>query len=108
VIASTTTVDERQALEDMVQSHGWAIFQAHVAKVWGPEAFESAVARALAECPPDEERALTSRIHDTFKGVRATLKWPEEQLKALKAGADRQKAVAADPFALFRRGPKTK
>lgn len=83
----------------MLQSEGWQIFMDHVRQAWGPDAFETAIDRVLAETPPDQELAVTSRMRDTFKGVRADLRWPEERVRVLTDGTSK----GMDPFAKFRR-----
>jgi hypothetical protein len=94
---------ERTALEDMLRSEGWAIFTAHMGIAWGPEAYERAIDGELEKNrDPMDEIAITRRIRDTYKGVRASLLWPTERVKALKD----TKSGRSDGFAGFRRGPR--
>lgn len=97
-----TPESERAALEDLLQSEGWAIFTAHMGAAWGPEAYERQIDAALDGAPTDDEPAITRRIRDTFKGVRASLKWPEERVRTLKDA----KAQEPQGFERFMRRPK--
>lgn len=102
--ADLTPEAERTALEDMLRSDGWVVFQRHMAARWGAEEYERTVDAALeAKHDPVDEIAITRRIRDTFKGVRASMKWPEERVKALK---DAPKETLTDRFAGLRRGPR--
>ena len=93
---------ERQALIDMLRSDGWAIFAKHMAEAWGPAAYEHWIDKELDKPhDPVDEIAITRRIRDTFKGVRVSLKWPEERVKALT------ETKPAGVFDGFRRGPRT-
>lgn len=95
---------ERTALEDMLQSEGWAIFTAHMDKAWGADAFEHHIDTELKkEGDPMNEIAITRRIRDTFKGVRASLKWPKDRIDVLKQAPGH---TLMDQFAHLRRGPK--
>jgi hypothetical protein len=92
----------RQALEDMLRSDGWEVFESHMAIAWGAEAFERSVDQELEKNgDPMNEVAVTRRIRDTFKGVRASLKWPEEQIRKLKDGTP----VEPKGFERFMRRP---
>lgn len=99
---------ERRALEDLLQSDGWKLFAAHMATAWGPEEYERKLDALLEAADtrgalsPDEEIALTRRVRDTFKGVRASMRWPEERVRQL-VDATKPKEGAFDRF---RRTPK--
>lgn len=97
-----TAEAERVALEDLLKSDGWQVFKAHMDLAWGAEEFERRVDSELDKerADPMQELAVTKRIRDTFKGVRASLKWPDERLRALKDGtATKPKGI----FGEFRR-----
>ena len=104
-LSDTMTATEQQhALTDLLESDGWKLYLEQVAERWGPEASEQAIDAALADCPPDEEKALVSRIRDTFKGVRAQVQWPAERVRSLKEGAAVEaKSVGSTLYAAFRR-----
>ena len=88
------------ALKDLVESDGWKLYLAHVAEAWGPEAFERALDQALDGADPADETAVTRRMRDTFKGVRADVTWPETTIAVLSKP---KASVVDDVFARFRR-----
>lgn len=95
---------ECAALEDLLRSEGWELYVAQMKAAWGPEAYERRLDDALdGNVAPTDELAITRRIRDTFKGVRATLAWPEERVRALKDGQRTVTAKAGDAFQQFRR-----
>lgn len=98
---------ERSALEEMLSSEGWGIYMEHVAKAWGAEACEEAMRKARGSVSPEEWPFESSRILDTFAGIRADLRWPEERVRVLKhapkKSADEMIGAA---FRQFRRGPE--
>ncbi len=91
---------ERTALKDLLESDGWAIFMRHMSEVWGHEACERAMREARKVCAPEEWPFESTRILDSFAGMRANVKWPEERVREL---SDPVKAKT-DVFAKFRRG----
>lgn len=95
---------ELEALKDLVASDGWQVLQEHLAQAWGPEAYERAIDGALAkDHDPSDEIAITRRIRDTFKGVRAEAAWVTTRIGELQAAVKRKHAPSVDPFAHVRR-----
>lgn len=101
-----TAESERAALEDMLASEGWGIYMEHVAKAWGAVACEDAMRKARGSVSPEEWPFESSRILDTFAGIRADLRWPEERVRALKQAPKKSADDGiASAFGRFRRGP---
>lgn len=98
---------ERQALEDLLRSDGWAVYVAHIAQAWGPGACEAALREARKIAAPEDWPFESSRILDTFAGMRANLRWPEERVRTLKGAPKKQPVEAAmERFQQFRRAPR--
>lgn len=101
---------ELEALKELVASEGWTILQEHVASAWGSEAFERTLEEELTkDRSMSDQLALTKRIQDTFKGVRAEARWVALrilQLEAVIAEAKKQHATPLDRYAEFRRVPR--
>lgn len=95
---------ERQALEDLLRSDGWAIVMEQMQSAWGAEAYERRLDDTLDGAKAEDELAITRRIRDTFKGVRASFKWPEERVRTLKAAPKQPGSGPA--YEQFRRGPR--
>lgn len=96
---------ELQALQELVTCDGWDVLQAHLDAAWGAEACLAAIDAALTKhVRPEDELAVTKRIRDTFKGVRAEAGWVKQRIAELETAV---KAKAATPtedrFAHLRR-----
>lgn len=98
---------EREALKAMVQSEGWHIFMAHMNAAWGPAACEAALREAKKLSPPDEWPFESTRILDSFAGMRASVRWPDERIRQLGEATKAASAKLVDTFAKLRRGPQT-
>jgi hypothetical protein len=97
---------ELQALKEMVAGEGWQIVQEHLESAWGDSACMAQIDRAIDKAAPEDELAITKRIRDTFKGVRAEARWVTQRIQELEDGikAKTTKSVV-DRFTGFRRGP---
>lgn len=95
---------ERTALQDMLQSEGWHLFKDMVLRLYGPEAFEQAIADVLQGTKPadliDTERAIVPQIQAAFKAARGVLELPKRRMDTLKE-APKPKTLL-DPRTLFR------
>lgn len=85
-----TPDEERQVLKDLVESDGWKLYMDQMSKAWGAEAFESRLSEELENAIAEERPALSSTMLATFKGVRASLRWPEERLRQIRDGVQPQ------------------
>ena len=101
---SEQTDHQIEALKDLVRSEGWRLFMAHMEQSWGHAACETALRDSRQKCAPEEWPFESSRILDTFAGMRASVKWPEEQIKTLQSS--KASRLVPDRFALLRRGPQ--
>jgi hypothetical protein len=109
MITAETRSHEAQleALKELAASEGWAIYQEHVAQAWGAEECLEQIDKALVGASPEEELAITKRIRDTFKGVRAEATWVSRRITALEAIVKEQRKPAlVDRFAGLRRVPR--
>lgn len=97
---------ERTALEDLLRSDGWAIYMAHITEAWGPEACEAALRESKKSAAPEEWPFESTRILDTFAGMRATVRWPEERLRMLNGAPKVATGPMSAAFQQFRRGPR--
>lgn len=94
---------EQQALKDLLESDGWAIYVRRGSSAWGPEACEQALREARKNADPAEWPFESMRILDTFAAMRAELSWPAERLRSLVSGEAVLRTKAADRFATLRR-----
>lgn len=110
VTDSRTPESELQALKDLVACDGWDLLRAHLDTAWGPEACLERIDAAIKDLRPGDELAelaVTKRIRDTFKGVRAEARWVEHRILELEAIVkERQKPSLVDRFAGLRRVPR--
>lgn len=111
IVAETLTPEsELQALQDLVACDGWDVLQTHLDRAWGAEACIEAIDKAIKDLRPGDELAelaVTKRIRDTFKGVRAESGWVTHRIQELQAiVAERKKPAILDRFAGFRRVPR--
>lgn len=100
---------ELQALKDLVASDGWQVVQAHVEQAWGDRACLDKIDEALAKGTAiEDELAVTKRIRDTFRGVRAEAAWVRRRITELEAivKAQRGRPAVFDRFAGLRRTPR--
>lgn len=97
---------ELQALKDLVACDGWDIYQAHIAHAWGADACIAAIDMAITNVTPDDELAVTKRIRDTFKGVRAEATWATQRIAELEGAIKHKPIATVDRFLQFRRGPR--
>ena len=75
------------ALQELVQSDGWSIYEAAMRTQWSAESYEAAVRKLYAEAQPgDDVTALVAQINATYEGMRKMLEWPREYIRSLKAG----------------------
>lgn len=101
---------ELQALKDLVESDGWKVLQAHVAQAWGDAACLQQIDATLAkDHDPGDEIAITRRIRDTFKGVRAEASWVRSRITELEGIVKDKKEARSfvDRFAGLRRVPRS-
>ncbi len=70
----------REALEEMVRTEGWRIFQAHAIREWKGEGFHSRIGTALKS--PDPLAAKV--VHETSLSIFRLLQWPADQIVDLK------------------------
>lgn len=96
---------ELQALQDLIACDGWDVLQEHLASAWGAEACLARIDDALTGVGPEDELAITKRIRDTFKGVRAEASWVKQRIAELEAAVKTRKASGSivDRFAHLRR-----
>lgn len=95
---------EKAALEDLLQSEGWQLFESAMREQWSATSFEAEIRQAMEEAPTGSDvTPIIGQINATYAGMRQMLDWPREQVRTLeKAPTARPK----DRFALFRRGPQ--
>jgi hypothetical protein len=97
---------ELQALKDLVVSDGWQVLQAHLETAWGSDACLAAIDQALLRAAPEDELAITKRIRDTFKGVRAEASWVTQRVSELETGLKHKPVSIVDRFLQHRRVPR--
>jgi hypothetical protein len=91
---------EREALDALVTSPGWALFEAHVEDMWGPRAYadriEASVGGARTEAESHERvTALTAQR----RAVRALAAWPRERVQTLALRTPDPYGEGANPYA---------
>lgn len=97
---------ELQALKDLVACEGWDILQAHLETAWGSDACLAQIDKTLEKAAPEDELAITKRIRDTFKGVRAEARWVLQRIAELEAALKDKRPSIADRFVNLRRVPR--
>lgn len=96
---------ELQALKDLVQSDGWQVLQAHLEQAWGDSACLDEIDKAIKGVDPIDELAVTKRIRDTFKGVRAEASWVTKRISELEGAIKKKPIAIVDRFKGLRRVP---
>lgn len=71
--------EEREDLEDMLQSKGWHVFESYVAKEWQGIGYYVRMNGVLTS-PKPEEAIL---IHKCSKEIVATMMWPKRRVAEL-------------------------
>lgn len=79
--SSNEIAEEREALEDMLQSKGWRVFESYVAKEWQGIGYYVRMNGVLTSAKPEE----AILIHKCSKEIVATVKWPERRVKELES-----------------------
>jgi hypothetical protein len=98
-----TAEEERQVLRDLLESDGWRLYIAQMGRAWGSEALEQQLSDELESAIADERQPITDTLLKTFRGVRRSLKWPEERLRQLTEGQTAAPAVLGKMHAAFKR-----
>lgn len=89
-----------EALTDLIGSHGFELFGAHVAREWGPSGMRFQQAVKDASQSQDAVLDLQKVIH-TQEAIWALMSWPKERIEQLRA----QRQPVHPMAALSRRGP---
>lgn len=71
--------EEREALEDMLQSKGWRVFESYVAKEWQGIGYYSRMNGVLSGKTPEE----AILIHKCSKEIISTVMWPKRRVVEL-------------------------
>lgn len=95
-------VNPADALHQMLQSDGFALFIGHVRSRWGNAAQLTRIKVALHEHPAGDHSALTQSVIGTADAIKELFAWPEEEIDRLRGQAG-QKAAPVDNFAQHRR-----
>lgn len=104
-----TPAAELAALTALVESDGWRLVRLHLDQAWSDAACLEQIDKALerGSHSAEEELAITRRIRDTFKGVRAEARWVEQRIADLKGALENAntRASIVDRFKGLRRVP---
>lgn len=94
---------EREELEALLDSPGWAVFHRYVQSEWGPggRAFESAAIAAADQTTNPNAIAHLQQIIASRREILRIVQWPGERLKALK---EAQPSLVTASVPLSRRG----
>lgn len=107
VTVPRTPLAEKAALEQMLESEGWAIFERAMRAHCSPEAFERDIREAAddSEKPtsPEDLALLVKQISATHSAMRQMIEWPRRQAAVLGTAPA---AKRLDPFARFRRSAR--
>ena len=81
---------ERAALQDLVQSDGWQVFERAMRERFSPERYEAEI-RELSEKDADPviTATLMKQINATYSAMRQMLDWPRARVKELDGGSRR-------------------
>ncbi len=71
--------EEREALEDMLQSKGWRVFESYVAKEWQGIGYYHRMNGVLSGKTPED----AILIHKCSKEIVTTVTWPKRRLAEL-------------------------
>lgn len=94
---------ERQALKELLESDGWAIYAQRGEEAWGSAACERALRESRKTTDPADWPFESTRILDTFEAMRAELRWPAERIRMIESGEKTLKQTVVDRFAHLRR-----
>jgi hypothetical protein len=80
---------EREDLEALVQSPGWARFIAHLNDEWGAAAYARKIEQAVASIPSsahagEQARETVFQITGIRKAMQTITKWPLERLERVR------------------------
>lgn len=97
---------ERNALDAMVHSDGWAILKEIVADGYGPARQIQHIDDVMTTLRPgDDERAVVTQIRAAAKAANDVITRVESRLTMLQ-GAAKAKTEPGAVFGGFRRGPR--
>lgn len=68
--------EEREALEDLLQSKGWRILESHIAEEWQGIGYYSRMNSVLESTAPEEARV----IHRCSKEIVKAFTWPKRRV----------------------------
>lgn len=100
--AERIEMNPADALHQMLQSEGFALFIGHVRTRWGNAAQLSRIKTALVEHPAGDHSALTQSVIGTADAIKELFAWPEEEIGRLR-GQAAQSDAPVDNFAQHRR-----
>jgi hypothetical protein len=75
-------IREREALEEMLRSEGWAVFVARVTDEWAGQGYFSRMGAALAS----DDSVAPKVVHRTSIEMQRMLQWPKDRLQHLAKG----------------------
>jgi aminopeptidase N len=87
VALATQLEAEREALDALVRSDGWAFLLARFNAQWGDTAVVEQLRRALAAVPRGDEaaeRSTTAQVLAAQKQLRELLSWPLGRIKEIE------------------------
>ena len=91
--------DERQALDDLTKSEGWAFLIARVKAEWGAKAYAIQLERAAGS--PDAPHEII-RLSFANRVVHSLFGWPDDRIRDLT----KQTEQAAQPESMSRGGAR--
>jgi hypothetical protein len=81
--SSEDATREREALEDLLKSDGWAVFQRRVLAEWAGEGYFSRMGAAVQSDDPLAAKV----VHRVSLEIQRGLQWPVDRVKALRGAA---------------------
>lgn len=100
---------EREALDALVRSEGWALLLARFTAQWGDTAVVEQLRRALLVVPRGDEaaeRSTTAQVLAAQKQLRELLSWPAlrvKELEGLKVEVEKGRRAPAHGHRAFQR-----
>lgn len=77
-------IHEREVLEEMLKSEGWAVFVRRLFKEWRGDGYHARMGTALASSDPTAPKV----VHATSIEVERMCQWPLDRIKHLRGSVE--------------------
>lgn len=88
-------INELEALKALIESDGWALYQAHLEREWGPAAYAQRIDTAMASAKAARESAEQDlyELGAAARAVRIFASWPVKRIQDLRTKVEKPAGV---------------